>query len=801
MKRTLILLLSIFSYTSAEIARISSEKYGTVCPNGLTGANCEMEGNAEPSASDHQYTFLTILNYKTQMLPRSSAPSESSDISGLTVVSDATGHRFIKTTTTLLEIGSQRYEGCGVKYDESDLANYAEFVSVTAGANDDGVAHVAEMTTYLNGESASSAKFIDVGTCTGGSEATKKECEAAGRVWATTGYACEFYVQNNMYLGSVKLAIAFQKTSTTTATGDSRLTKLHASLKFVPSDDDPNFYQAATKGFIPETDGFQNQHMRDLAISYADSCYSTAGYLRNIKGATACLGFEQNNGVTASDNDVNVVEPSSSSAGTITLRLTGTFLDPRYKIVSQSGVETLPSSIGNVLLIKEGLELHKDYRSFNDPAKDLRHNGGDETVSMNPVAFRLRKRSDSTMNQETSLEGSSSVKDFSNAGQPLLGDAPQLQNYYSTVNNMGGNTLAASTTTADYLCETEAASASCSDGVSGDQTSCENGGGTWGVTQYTIDTAIGTRGTCYAQYVLNHNFVFRYGDLPDFKPGYIGCDICESVIAVKAFHEDVLGTMKYQVNTRLAISVPDLPTSPNTISIKTVNLLPRQVQFTLAPNVYYKMGELFEVEQSTHDIIDTAGTAPENLDASLNFFNLGKFISFEASKPNGDPAIAAISLETSESGACPTLTNLKLYHLGTDTREAVETLLISDCLIRVPTNFYGTDYKLKFRNTEAENTEHVVTIRETDSRSIMIGSSQLNLINRVEAEILRVATTITMDITKTLPVATIPAGYANSGLELSTQPISFRLKGDKGDFAGFVSTTDGGRECAGDKIY
>ena len=811
MKLLLILLICIFSYVSAEIARLSADKYGptggagVACPNGLTGASCEMEANAEPSASDHQYTFLTILNYKTQMLPRASAPASTDNIAALADVSTNTGSRYIKSRVTLLEIGSQRYEACGVKYDTSDLANYAEFVPVSAEVANPYIpstnaacptgqkCHVLEMDTFLDGEATTSAQFIDIGSCTGGAQTTKAACETAQLVWATTGYACDFYVQNNMYLGSVKLAIAFQKTSTTTATGDSRLTKLHSSLKFVPSDDDPDFYTAFSKGFIsvagahPSSgeNGFQNKHMRDLAISYEDSCYSTAGYLRNDKFASGdCLDYTANNGVTANDNDVQVPIPSSSTAGTITLRLTGTFLDPRYKIISQSGVETLPPNIGNVLLIKEGLELHKDYRSFNDPSKDVRHNGGDETLQMTPVSFRLRKRSDATMMHCTALDGTASCPnndgvDMSNAGQPLNGDAPQLQNYYSAVSNMGAATLDAADTAADYLCEVD-------DGVTDG-------------TVYDISTAETTRGACHAQYVLNHDFVFRYGDLPDFKPGYIGCDICESVIAVKAFSEDILGTQKYQVNTRLAISVPDLPISDNSISIKTVNLIPRQPQFTLAPNVFYKMGELFQVVQSTSDLIDTGSNAPDDLDADLNFFNgLSGFLSFESFRPDGTAAVSDMELTSS---ACPTLSELKLHHLGSDTKEAVETLLISDCLLRVPTNFYGTDYKVKFKNTEAENTEHVVTIREIDARSIMIGSSQLNLINRVEAEILRVATTITMDISKTLPVSAIPAGYANSGAELSTQTISFRLKGDKGDFHGFISTTDGGRECAGDKIY
>ena len=787
MKRTLLFALCVFAAT-AEKARLNTEKYGTECPNGLSGNTCQMAGNEEPSASDHQYTFLTILNYKTQMLPKSSAPANSDSLP-TTVVSDATGNRFIKTTTTLIETGTVVYEGCGVRYEVSDLAKYAEFVPITTDTSRDN--HVDEMINFLGeyGQDYNNAmlgsKFVEEGTCSDSSSSSRSTCVDNNEAWTPTAYKCEFYVQNNMYLGAAKIAVAFQKTSTTTATGDSRLTKLHAQVKFVPGADDPNFQQAATKGFIPQS--FQNQYMRDLSLAYHDSCFSTAGYLRNDKITNEdCKDYLANNGVTPSDNDQQNEEPSSSLAGTITLRLTGTFLDQRYKIVSQSGVETLPSSVGDILLIKEGLELHADYRSFNDPTKDTRKNGGDGTVAFNPVAFRLRKRATSTLEHKTQLEGGDSpaVKDFSNAGQPLdASEAPQSQNYFNDVANMGGTTFNAATAQADLRCETTDA-----DG-----------------NLYDINTAIGTRGACHAQYVLNHEFVFKYGDLPHFQPGYIGCDICNSVIAVKAFHEDVAGTPKYQVNTRLTVSVKDLPTSPNTISTKAVNLKSKQDQFALAPNVFYKMGELFDTVVSTHDIIKkSGGGAPTSLDDTVNMFNTdGGFLSFESNKPNGQvvSGSTAISLETATDGACPTLSNLRLRDLGTDTRAAVETLLISDCTIEVPNNFYGTNYKIHFQNSEADNDVNTVVIRETDARSIMIGSSQLNLINRVEADILRVATTITMDITKTLPTGSIPAGYANAGLELSTQVIAFRLRGDKGDFDGFVSTTNGGAECAGDKIY
>ncbi len=71
---------------------------------------------------------------------------------------------------------------CGVKIRCIRFGNYAEFVPMN-GADDTG--HVGEMTNFLNGEAASSAKFAVIGDSNN-----------------PTGYTCEFYVQNNMYLGS-----------------------------------------------------------------------------------------------------------------------------------------------------------------------------------------------------------------------------------------------------------------------------------------------------------------------------------------------------------------------------------------------------------------------------------------------------------------------------------------------------------------------------------------------------------------------------------------------------------------------
>ena len=55
-----------------------------------------------------------------------------------------------------------------------------------------------------------------------------------------------------------------------------------------------------------------------------------------------------------------------------------------------------------------------------------------------------------------------------------------------------------------------------------------------------------------------------------------------------------------------------------------------------------------------------------NPDDEINMFNTdGGFLSFESAKPNGDTSgLTQISLETGTDGACPTLTNLRLFLKG-----------------------------------------------------------------------------------------------------------------------------------------
>ena len=175
---------------------------------------------------------------------------------------------------------------------------------------------------------------------------------------------------------------------------------------------------------------------------------------------------------------------------------------------------------------------------------------------------------------------------------------------------------------------------------------------------------------------------------------------------------------------------------------------------------------------------------------------------------------------------CESLKSLKVYQLNTDTRQGFEDLFNTECYIKVPSNYYGSTYDIKFENAQlgtcsvgghsnkndcvansgvwtssidSEETE----IKEVDRRKILISnpeddqSTTLTLTERVQASVSRVATTITMEFIKELPGKTIPAGLQHpAGANLQEQYITFRLKGDTSALSGYITTSDGSGECA-----
>lgn len=660
-------------------------------------------------------------------------------------------------------------------------------------------------------------------------------------------YSCEFIVKNNMYVGTLKLGLAFEKTANTVGNGGKVLTKIIVPMKITPGLNDPDFFKAAANGYIDNS--FQNEQLRDLVVSYDTACISPGGYLvrdrfgvdgeqRATTGGTVCdNGLPFKNGVNRDDDDKEVAG-SSASVGTVSLKLTGVFLDTRYKIVSQSGTETLTTSMGDFFIQKQGLDLHRDYRSFNDINSNINTNGADGSINLSPIDFRYRKMADSSIRHVEDAEngGSSAVyKDFSNKGAPLDSfNQPRLQIYKDGVANYADQRFKADPNDADidsltdadiqdaYRCEID-------NGASDDASR----------VQYSYETDVGTRGECHAQYLLSHTFTFTYGDLPHFKPSYLACDLCDSLIAVKGFKESDGANERYQINTKVAVSIPNLPTSPETISLKAVKLVAKTDQFKLQPSLYYKLSSFFDVEpHDSSNLVKTDGSALTSLDDDLNFDEFFSFSTKDAKqKPipaicdplandnacgsgtctdgDGDGVGVCDNIMTLNDGTpgdtnnCQSLKTLKAYQLKTDTRQGFADIFDTECYIQVPGNYYGSTYDITYKNTQTDDNQTSITqVKEIDQRKILISnpendeSTTLTLTERVKAQVSRVATTITMEFIKELPSKTIPLGLQHPATKnLKDQYITFRLRGDSSALSGYISTSRGGAECAADTMF
>lgn len=700
----------------------------------------------------------------------------------------------------------------------------------------------------------------DVTSCPSGTSATLPTLSPAVKpntvaTWSTDlDYSCEFIIQNNMYVGTLKLGLAFEKTANTVGVGGKVLTKIIVPIKVTPGLNDPNFFDAAKNGYIE--DSFQNQQLRDLVISYDRACISPGGYLvrdrygadnqqRSTTGGMECdNGHPFKNGVNKDDDD-KVHDGSSASTGTVSLKLTGVFLDKRYKIVSQSGTETLTTSMGDFLMLKQGMDLHRDYRSFNDINSNINTNGADNTINLSPIDFRYRKLAASSIRHVEDAENggsSATYKDFSNKGAPLNSQSqPRLQIYKNGVANYDGQRFKADTDADDdisdlsdadiqaaYRCETD-------NGNSNDANR----------VYYSYETEVETRGECHAQYLLSHTFTFTYGDLPHFKPSYLACDLCDSLIAIKGFKESDGANERYQINTKLAVSIPNLPTSPETISLKAVSLKEKTSQFKLQPSLYYKMSSFFDVEEhDSSDLVKADGTALTSLDDDLKFDEFFSFATKDA-KQKPIPTTCDTANQNTECGSglckataipndsgngfigvcdnimklndgtpgdtnnCQSLKTLKVYQLKTDTREGFADIFDTECYIQVPGNYYGSTYDIVYKNTQtADNQTSTTQVKEIDQRKILISnpendeSTTLTLTERVKAQVSRVATTITMEFIKELPSKQIPSGLQHPATKnLADQYITFRLRGDSSALSGYISTSKGGAECAADTMY
>lgn len=499
----------------------------------------------------------------------------------------------------------------------------------------------------------------------------KSDCIKATNTWTpatfvkNNDYSCVFYVANNKFVGETSVTVSFHKIPSTVGTGKAIHT-ISVPVGFSPHGTDKNFREAFQADIIDSE--LQNKYFRDVAIHYGKHCEHAGNYISPLltDGSTWTAISANGDNCEAPHSYYDCTPGNSedggctySEAGTVNVRLSGTFIDTRYKTAAQNGVERLTKDIGDFLILKSGLELHQDYRSFNDPTLNDFSKGNDGTIKLNPIKYDYRKNEN---------QFGDYTNKYSNVGKALIGrclgnqygDAAYIKESYcrlkaSPYTEVTGNSCGAGANeacTADN-CDATAGGTTyewvvcgggagkCSDSSYSDQSSCESADESWipyvwdagypgvqealpvsgegsledaykcgtGTVQNPVDLRDAeNRGNCYAQYSMMYTFAWTYGALPHFLPGYIGCPLCDNEIIIKGFKEDTDGNGAadtYQINTKIPVSLANTDglaengAATNEIDLPGIDLVQVSAAALLEPEMLQKFSFVFQAVEDT----------------------------------------------------------------------------------------------------------------------------------------------------------------------------------------------------------
>ena len=490
-------------------------------------------------------------------------------------------------------------------------------------ANVDRATCIATSGNVWNAATATQGKIVsECGVCRSTADnslhtntySRKSDCDDAGAAytWQSSSnwvkndqYSCVFYLANNKFVGETSVIVSFHKDPSTVGNGGKAIHSLSIPVGFSPHSSDPDFKTSHSYGIVDSE--LQNKYFRDAAVSYSSHCHHRGGYVAPyVKVDSAWqVATSSNCEPTHTWNDclAGVTHDMCTYAnrGTLKLRFTGTFVDTRYKVVAQKGVERLPTDVGNFLLLKSGLELHEDYRSFNDPSLDDFSEGNDNTITMRPIKFDDRKTPDL-------FGGGTPLARWTNVGKALGGHC--LNDYSITdeatcvgTNDANGNPYVWD---ADYPdLQQVVPSTATAEGSLDDAYACD--------PQSTLRSD--TRGNCHAQYSMAHSFSLTYGALPHFDKDYIGCPLCANELIIKGFKEDtdndVDNTLDtYQVNTKIPISLSDdadglglIGRATNEIELQGIDLQEVSSAALLEPKQLQRFSFIFEAVEDSNNLL------------------------------------------------------------------------------------------------------------------------------------------------------------------------------------------------------
>lgn len=501
----------------------------------------------------------------------------------------------------------------------------------------------------------------------------------APKLVATGDYAeCLFRPYNEAVLGTIRYNISFVRKPVYLEPAEDPLQSVEMQIKFVPNkkDDDEwhsSDYLAADDavGYLfPEFDGSS----RDSEEHNTDHGDATA-----LAESTEVFRFDSFCGADCANGAGAGFDSGSSTAlkGTLKLPVKGTFFDKRYKIVDESGSDTLIAGVGEGEMRKEGLEIHKDFDGFYDPSKDAFDNLG---LSMDPVPFadRIAK-----------AKLNSAIKDVAQYRMSHTYAMTFGGGYEGELAHFQPDYLACDICPAQIVFKAFPAADVHTDGA----------------------------GTTHTDFLLKYHVPIEPDKLPTstnvVSLNNIDVDIVEEASGHRTYNELSQGV---SISRKMALRLPSDKDPQNPLGYPLYQFMRPRISSTkkdyaslLSP--YNFSMSILKFEGNSGGACKTwAGAA----DQSSN--------DYDSCMKNGNNWVASKGLV--KSAGCK---NGKLYEIGTNIFEAAEKVFKENCRIQLVSDAFGVNFNITFGESADKKTAF---LRQVDLRSVYAGATELSILRR-----------------------------------------------------------------------
>lgn len=497
--------------------------------------------------------------------------------------------------------------------------------------------------------------------------------------YGASAISCYFSPTNNLYVGASYAQITFTKLDAYLALGEKKKKIVKLPLRHVPGD-------RAVAGSVSSTDGY----VSDPIVSAAHSLISSVSGGGLMYGDTA----------------------SKSNKGTMKLKYSYIVQDKRYKTMDQSGVEALPDRFGPFKIIKEGLEIHADYKNFYDASQNAFAN---TEIYATPLTHNLRKGANTECaTQGNAAAGQTATTCTTGTSAKIYDDKAQflLEGVYEAT--YGGLPHFKKGYIGCQLCENRLA-------VKG----FENSGG-----NPALDAA----------------FTVTPASLVS------GCTGTACIHLQNIFAEVKQVGMGHEKNK--ALRLPNCDSSGNNCGVEAQGFDPQHANG-------HVLGEfLTPIVIGTNGVAGNGATSYADLDANFNFLGATRLVVTGSDGRIDNTASGTIDTGLAIHSDCASKGSGKVYTMSNDMQAAANQLFFEDCRIKVYEKLYGKVSNIVYfldptaRSTCATSANSTcpdavyAQIVEVDKRVIKVGNTELSLLRRKLASVDKAGAAITMSVSK-----------------------------------------------------